>query len=160
MSVAEVARTRRGSIVPANASSHHSSRFSPGLQAIKAFVPLGMCLTFARLKFPRRNSPHGWEHEPVRRDKRHASRVFNDPHHRCRCVRPGGSWKLPGRVYSQVGIRSLVISNILKHTLKGRPVNSPFANGGEGDLIRWDCFSDELGWGKQCVFMLSFLPVQ
>ena len=38
--------------------------------------PVGICLVSARFHFPRRDRMHVYEHEPVRRDERHASRVL------------------------------------------------------------------------------------
>ena len=67
---------------------------------------MGMCLASARFKFPRRDRTPGCEHEPVRRDKRHASRVFDD--------RPADNtvvararWRLQDRLNSRVAIRGL-----------------------------------------------------
>jgi hypothetical protein len=74
---------------------------------------------------------------------------------------PVESWKLPDRVYSRVDIRSLGISEHPEaHIEESSCKHAILRTTARGDLIRLDCFSNELGWGRQCVFMLSFLQVQ
>src|SRR6266700_7922279 len=126
---------------------HAREPLCPRMLAANIRRDSGICLVSVRICFPQMRPHSRFMNTNPRGVIKHASRVFNDPHRRCPCVRPWGIWKLPDRLHSRVDIRSFGISEHPEAHLEGTSCKlAILRTTARVDLIRWDCFSDELGW--------------